>query len=178
MCLRPPCLVLVSWMTLSAATTLAAEPPQTVTSHATDPLGDPLPPFARARLGTDRFRHGATVHTLAFSPNGKVIASIGTDSRVRLWDFATGKELRALPMSAMNGAVSIDFSPDGKLLTMACGWPRLFLWQLDSGQELRRFEGGQFGVSTVHFFPDGKTIATTGGPGVALWDVASGKLTG
>jgi RNA polymerase sigma factor (sigma-70 family) len=59
----------------------------------TDLSGDPLPEKAVARLGTVRFNHGDGLNTLYFSPDGGTIMSEGGGS-LRLWDAATGKELR------------------------------------------------------------------------------------
>src|SRR5579859_443959 len=58
--------------------------------------GDPLPAGARARLGTIRFRYGSTVVRLAASPDGKRLASLGTDQIIRIWDVADGRQLRAI----------------------------------------------------------------------------------
>jgi WD40 repeat protein len=61
----------------------------------TDEFGDPLPPRALARIGTIRFRQ-QTPWCLAFSPDGKRLASGGYDHEVRLWDPDTGKEIGRL----------------------------------------------------------------------------------
>src|SRR5262245_65759427 len=65
----------------------SAEPP------AAEPA-NPLPPGAVARLGSDSFRHGDTVRVLAFTPDGKGVISGGFYQPIRLWDTATGRELR------------------------------------------------------------------------------------
>src|SRR5688572_30373532 len=89
------------------ASTTTASPPATdreATSQtktpakvATDSNGDPLPPGATARFGTMRLRHGQYVRSVAFSPDGKELASSSYDGAIRFWDPGTGIELRRLP---------------------------------------------------------------------------------
>ena len=59
-----------------------------------DLYGDPLPPGALARLGSERLRHPNYVFAVTFTPDGKTVASMGQDGFIRLWDAATGKEIR------------------------------------------------------------------------------------
>src|SRR5436853_249478 len=62
-----------------------------------DRYGDPLPAGAIARLGTTRLRHtrGWRLQDAAYSPDGKILASLGGDDRLRLWDTADGKGLQS-----------------------------------------------------------------------------------
>jgi RNA polymerase sigma factor (sigma-70 family) len=81
--------------------------------RAVDPDGEPLPANAVLRLGTLHLRHRNALRSLAFSPDGRILASGGWDTAVRLWDSSTGKELRQLP-GPDKGVECIAFAPDGK----------------------------------------------------------------
>src|SRR5262249_10882735 len=79
----------------------AAEEPATPAAAAVnapaataDRYGDPLPAGALARLGTTRWRHGAPITFVAFGPEGQTLITAGQDNTIRLWDLATGKEIR------------------------------------------------------------------------------------
>src|SRR5438034_798866 len=56
-----------------------------------DRYGDVLPPGAVARLGTTRLGHSKVIHAVAFSPDGKTLASRAVEQSIRLWDVATGR---------------------------------------------------------------------------------------
>jgi WD40 repeat protein/beta-lactamase regulating signal transducer with metallopeptidase domain len=68
--------------------------PEVNAPTTTDVFGDPLPAGALARLGTTRWRHGGNVTFVAFGPEGKTLITAGQDSTVRVWDLATGQEIR------------------------------------------------------------------------------------
>jgi WD40 repeat protein len=142
----------------------------------TDRYGDPLPKGAVARLGTLRFCQPFPT-SIAYSPDGKVLASGGSDNRIRLWDPDTGKEVRIL--EGHKGSVNcIAFSPDGKWLASGSQEHELWLWDVATGKERRRFHGHTAAIERLALSPDGKALASSclGGT-LRLWDTATGKET-
>src|SRR5262249_32939373 len=115
---------------------------------------------------------------LAFSSDGKLLASAGGSDGVRLWDARTGEPLRAL--GPKEGTHRIAFSPDGR--TIAVGYEptkdwRFFsvhLWDVATGKETRLGEPDKV-VAFPVFSPDGKLVATCGGEAIRLWDATTGK---
>lgn len=100
--------------------------------------------------------HSIVVNSVAFSPNGKILASGSWDGTVRLWDVAEGTELRVFHFE-QTMVLSVAFSPDGNIL--ACGGVGgVYLWDVATGRRLNNFAGGAF-VFSVAFSPDGKLIA-------------------
>src|SRR5438105_436168 len=91
-----------------STTTTEAAPEAKVPATA-DLHGDPLPAGALARLGTTRWRHGANVTFVAFGSDGNTLITAGQDDTIRLWDMATGKEIRrfARPKSAGNNPAPV-----------------------------------------------------------------------
>ena len=137
----------------------------------TDLFGDPLPAGAIARLGTNRLRHAAQVNSVVFSPDSKLLASGSHDKTVRLWEVATGKELRRL--EGHQGAIlALALSPDGKVLASGGEDRTTRLWDMATGKEVRRLQTSI--VHSIAFSPDGKTVASAGGD-LELWKVATGQ---
>ncbi len=122
---------------------------------------------------------------LVFSPEGKILAGVGIDNKVKLWDVATGKKLGTFVAPTVDRVFSVAFSPDGAILAGAGNAnnaernnerPRMIvLWDVATGHELRNLAGHSYAVRSVAFTPDGKTLASGGLDNmVKLWDVATG----
>jgi WD40 repeat protein len=115
------------------------------------------------------------VSSVAFSPDGTTLASGATDDTVKLWDVASGREVRTLA-GHTEDVESVAFSPDGHTLASGSDDYTVKLWDVASGRELRTLTAHTFWVRTVAFSPDGHTLASGSiDKTVKLWDVASGS---
>jgi WD40 repeat protein len=123
----------------------------------------------RAVLGDDKHSKEA----VAFSPDGKLLATAGHDNLVTLWDLPKGKVKRSLTGHS-SWIQAIAWSPDGKTLASGGGDNALRLWDVATGQ-LKQTCRDKNAVLAVAFSPDSKVIASAHSLGdVKLWDAEDG----
>jgi len=120
-----------------------------------------------------------TVYSVAFSPDGKIVASGSEDGMIQLWKTATGQLVRQTINTHAGEVNSVAFSPDGQTLASGDSNGTIQLWDAATGQPLGKPLAGHAGeVNSVAFSPNGQTLASgSDDAAVQLWNVATRKLT-
>ena len=116
-------------------------------------------------------RHDEVV-AVAFGPDGKTLVT-ADGTTVRLWDAATGRELRQF-RGHEAPVQEVAIVPDGTTIAAGGGDGTMILWDAATGREIRR-GGDKTEKSSIAFAPDGKTYAASDKRGVRLWDMATGR---
>ena len=125
--------------------------------------------------------HSNHIKSVAYSPDGKTLASGSHDTTVRLWDTTTGEHKKTLigrSDTGVNWIKSVAYSPDGKTLASGSIWPeRIIFWDSETGARKSTIEGNSGdGISALTYSPDGATLATGTLSGkIRLWDATTGK---
>jgi WD40 repeat protein len=109
-----------------------------------------------------------------FSRDGRWVTSTRMD-RVKLWDAATGKEVRTLRWPKVY-VTALALSPDGHTLAAGANNGTIRLWDLTSGQEGFDYRGHTGAVSSLLFHPEGGRLLSSSADGTSrLWDVTRGQ---
>ena len=131
-------------------------------------------PFAQEWSYKDTFiRHTGLVRALAFSPDGQMLASGGSDRDIHLWDAQTGTFRRTLT-GHTRVVTALAFSPDGNLLASASGDKTVRLWNLQTGRHTL-FPGHTAAVYALAFSSTGSMASGGSDNTVHLWNRQTGR---
>ncbi|MEG4233578.1 serine/threonine-protein kinase [Microcoleus sp. Pol11C3] len=151
--------------------------PQTITKSvkpATNPSPPPQPTHNWQCIHT-LTGHKNLIFSVAFSPNGEVIASGSDDKTIKLWQVQDGQEIVTLAGHA-NSVHTVVFSPDGKILASSSHDKTIKFWRMKDGQEIRTLSGHSNSVYGLAFSPDGATVASSSwDKTIKLWRVKDGE---
>jgi WD40 repeat protein len=120
-------------------------------------------------------------HTLTFTPDGKLLASLGRSGTLRIEEISSGVELLTQAFPRDNSA-DLTISPNGKQIAVDSGanTRKFFLWAWESGEEPKPLKsiGEQNGGGTMQFSPDGRMLvwASHGADPIHVWETEQGKL--
>jgi WD40 repeat protein len=122
------------------------------------------------------FAGSQNASSVTFSPDGSLVASVSGQS-VKIWEAASGKELRTLPAGPSQGNVA--FSPEGRRLVAAGGvaGQEISIWDTGSWQVIYTLKGHENWISRLVFSPDGQTLASSASDhSIRFWDLTTGLL--
>ena len=151
--------------------------------------------------------HSSRVARVLFTPDGERLVSAsngdhhvirgntryhvtGTDNTVRVWNVATGQEIRRFPMTAGRhyGPQGIAVTPDGRYVAASSSWiwangppePRVYVWDLSSGDRKYLFDLDKHAIRSVNISPDGGrvSVARSGSGGITSWSLVDGRSLG
>jgi len=126
--------------------------------------------------GEQKFTASDALFSMAFSPDGKLLAAGGREKLVYLWDISSSSPLRTFSGHA-DMVSSVDFSPDGRTIASGGFDKTVKLWNIRDGLLRLTLRGHTDLISTIKFSPTGKIVATGSSDNtIRLWDTASGRL--
>jgi WD40 repeat protein len=122
--------------------------------------------------------HNEKIVSLAFSSDGKTLASGSADNSIKLWKVATGGNPTTLKGAGAFMWCWVAFSPDGKMLASGGGGNQIKLWNVATGKSTTILDrADQYAMPRVVFSPDGKILASGGLciRRIKLWDAVTGR---
>ncbi len=117
-----------------------------------------------------------SILSVAFSPNGKLLASSDADGEICLWQVADGKQLLICKEEQNHWVWSVCFSPDSQILASSSEDTMIRLWDTNTGECLQELAGHTHWTFAVAFSPDGKYIASSSeDQTIKIWDISTGE---
>src|SRR6266567_1190174 len=117
--------------------------------------------------------HKDCIYSIAWSPDGKLIASGSYDRMVKLWDPQTGSELRNL-QDHIDAVFAVAFSPDGKRLASASQDRTVKIWDVAGGKRLYTLSDASDGLTSLAYSPSGEQVAAAGyDKTIYIWRLAA-----
>ncbi len=121
-------------------------------------------------------KHTDFVGGIAFSPDGKILASCSKDQTIILWEVATGSVKHTLK-GHTDFVTSVSISPDGKTLASGSVDNAIRFWDIETGTPVKTFKESEVNVTQISFSPNGQFILSWGEADskILLWDINTGK---
>ncbi|KAJ3092047.1 hypothetical protein HK102_011253 [Quaeritorhiza haematococci] len=121
------------------------------------------------------FGHQGWVKAVAVTPDGRYVVTGAADGSAKIWDLASGKEVREL-RGHQGPLRAVTVTPDGRNIVTGSEDCRVKVWDFVSGKEVRELYGHQLRVNTLAVTSDGRNVVTGSSDCTAkVWDFASGK---
>ncbi|AFY46334.1 WD40 repeat-containing protein [Nostoc sp. PCC 7524] len=119
--------------------------------------------------------HSGEVISVAYSPDGKYLASVSDDNTIKIWESSTGKAVQTL-QGHSSAVYSVAYSPDGKYLASASDDNTIKIWESSTGKVVQTLQGHSSAVYSVAYSPDGKYLASASSDNtIKIWESSTGK---
>jgi serine/threonine protein kinase len=119
--------------------------------------------------------HSSYVNYIVVSPDGKILVSASADKKIKIWDFATGREIRTL----LENSIHINYfaiSSDWKTIATGGADNTIKIWDFYTGKELRTLKGHSSYVNYITISPDGKNLASASADNtIKIWNLSTGQ---